>query len=76
MKYGGSIQIKKDGSYSKYIGVTSDEQKNELNGTYKYDGNTVTFTNYNGEVETAQITDDTLKLMNSDGYIIYFTKSE
>ncbi len=75
IKYGGSINLNSDGSYSKYIGITSEEQEDDLTGTYIYEGNKILFTSNSGMVEVADIEDGKIKLKDSNGYILFFIKS-
>lgn len=54
IKYGGYLTLNSDNTYSRLIGITSDEITNDLTGTYKILGNKIIFTTKNGNKEEAK----------------------
>ncbi len=48
-KYGGSIILNKDGTYSKSIGINSQENEDEMNGRYEVVGDFVYLNSYSGK---------------------------
>ncbi|MBR3254709.1 MAG: hypothetical protein IKF97_00555 [Clostridia bacterium] len=54
IRYGGYLTLNSDNTYSRLIGITSDEITNDLTGTYKILGNKIIFTTKNGNKEEAK----------------------
>ncbi len=74
IKYGGSLVLNEDGTYTKYIGITSDETAGDSEGTYIIEGNSITLTSKNGNIESASYTDGSISLNDNNGYTLNFKK--
>lgn len=78
--YGGELILNKDNTYTEFIGIYSEDNVNDLQGTYRtYDeGEKALLTTNNGETKTLEFLESgensTIVLTNSDGTRIYFTK--
>lgn len=53
IKYGGKLTLFADGTFCRYIGITTGETEH-YEGTYQFSGDEITFHFYDGEVSTAK----------------------
>lgn len=78
--YGGELVLKDDGTYTEFIGISSIDNINGLQGTYEiFDTNIIQLTNHNNETKYIICTLDSssnivLIEYNTDGTIIYLKK--
>lgn len=78
--YGGELILNKDNTYTEFIGIYSEDNVNDLQGTYRTygAGEKALLTTNNGETKTLELLESgensIIVLTNSDGRRIYFTK--
>lgn len=78
--YGGELILNKDNTYTEFIGIYSEDNVNDLQGTYRTygTGEKALLTTNNGETKTLELLESgensIIVLTNSDGRRIYFTK--
>lgn len=72
ISYGGYLTLNSDNTYSRFIGITSDELTNDLTGTYEIVGNKIIFTTNNGNKEEAKFDMGTIAYDYGDGVIVKF----
>lgn len=78
--YGGELILNKDNTYTEFIGVYSEDNVNDLQGTFRTygSGEKALLTTNNGETKTLEVLESgensIIVLTNSDGTRIYFTK--
>lgn len=78
--YGGELILNKDNTYTELIGIYSEDNINDLQGTYRTygTGEKALLTTNNGETKTLEFLEsgenNSIVLTNRDGTRIYFTK--
>lgn len=72
ISYGGYLTLNSDNTYSRFIGITSDELTNDLTGTYEVKANNIIFTTNNGNKEEAKFDMGTIAYDYGDGVIVKF----
>ena len=78
--YGGELILNKDNTYTEFIGIYSEYNINDLQGTFKTygSGEKALLTTNNGENKPLEVLEsgdsNVIVLTNSDGTKIYFTK--
>lgn len=76
-KYGGALTLNSDNTYTEYIGVYSEEDIPDLEGTYEKRKNQIYLTSKSGKTKTLDLIIDNkkLKIRDKDGDIyLYFEK--
>lgn len=78
--YGGYLTFNKDGTYTKFIGVYSQEQENDLQGIYMVNDNIIELISYNKEKEAEKLVimkkNEYIIKEEIDGYTIFFKREE
>lgn len=78
--YGGYLTFNKDGTYTKFIGVYSQEQENNLQGIYMVNDNIIELISYNKEKEAEKLEiikkNEYIIKEEIDGYTIFFKREE
>lgn len=72
IQYGGFLTLNKDNTYSRLIGITSDEVEKDLTGTYEIKANTILFTTKNGKNEKAKFDNGKIVYDYGDGIKVTF----
>lgn len=78
--YGGELILNSDNTYTEFIGIYSEDNVNDLQGTFRTYGigEKALLTTNNGETKALELLESgensTIVLTNSDGTKIYFTK--
>ena len=72
IKYGGYLTLNNDNTYSRFIGITSDELQNDLTGTYEVKANNIIFTTKSGKKESAKFNNGTIVYDYGNGVNVTF----
>lgn len=72
IQYGGYLTLNSDNTYSRLIGITSDEVEKDLTGTYEVKSNDIVLTTKNGKTEKAKFVNGTIVYDYGDGINVTF----